>query len=104
MTCKRDNLRSRGLRDKARKFRSYSKWEETRLRPDVIDTTVKVEQNRKRIFKDGESKGQKNKSDRKRSRKVVQDNVFEQFEVTALPTAREMKRTEIGRNDRPPRF
>jgi len=53
---KRDNAQSRFLQDRAWKFRIHSDWEEMRLHPDVKCTRAKMEESKKRKFKNPDTR------------------------------------------------
>jgi hypothetical protein len=93
---KRDTWRSRGLRDKARKFASQSRWEEQRINPVVKQLLDEVNKKRLRI-PDDEKKGPARKRS-KRETKLELRNSRLMLEIPndCLPTARQILLKEMG--------
>ena len=46
-----DNSRVRAMRDRIRKFKAFSNWEEIRKHPDVVKATLKADEKRSRSLK-----------------------------------------------------
>lgn len=93
---KRDNWRSRGLRNKTRKFCSHAKWEEQRIHTDVKRVHTEVQKKRKRNPQ-ATLEASESVQAKRRAKEEIRTTGLLNFEASSgdvLPTDRDIMREE----------